>query len=58
MTPESRNSGARQRLGKQVPAAMHKQATTEVLLNYSDGNGVFYWICPEAIEWGSQASSN
>jgi hypothetical protein len=35
---------ARQRLGKQVPAAMNEQATIEVLFGYNDGNGVFYWI--------------
>jgi hypothetical protein len=30
-------------LNMQVPAATNKQAITEILLNYNDGNGVFCW---------------
>jgi hypothetical protein len=41
---------ARQRLGKQVPAARNKQATVQVLLSYNDGNGVFCWVLPEAYK--------
>jgi hypothetical protein len=37
---------ARQRLGKQVPAATNKQAT-KVLLSYNDGNSVSCWVRPE-----------
>jgi hypothetical protein len=31
---------AEQPIGKEVPAAMNKQAIIEVLLSYNDGNGV------------------
>jgi hypothetical protein len=40
---------ARQQLCKEVPVAMKKQATIEVLLGYNDGNGVFCWVRPEAM---------
>jgi hypothetical protein len=35
---------ARQLLGKRVPAATDTYATVEVLLNYNNGNGVFYVV--------------
>jgi hypothetical protein len=37
---------ARQRLGKQVPAATNKQATTDVFLSYNDGNGFSFGSAP------------
>jgi hypothetical protein len=40
---------ARYRLGKHVPAATNKHATTEILSGYDDENGVFCWVRPETI---------
>lgn len=39
---------ARQRLDGQVPAATKIQAKINVLLDYNDRNGVFFWVRPEA----------
>jgi hypothetical protein len=35
---------ARQPLGKQVPAATDMHATVEILLDYNNGNNVFYVV--------------
>jgi hypothetical protein len=40
---------ARQLLGKRVPAAMDTHATVEVLLDYNNGNGVFYVVRAEML---------
>jgi hypothetical protein len=40
---------ARQLLGKRVPAATDMHATVEVLLDYNNGNGVFYVIRAEIL---------
>jgi hypothetical protein len=40
---------ARQRLGKQVPAATNKEVTIEVLLIYNDENGVLCCVRPEVL---------
>jgi hypothetical protein len=40
---------ARQMLGKRVPAAKDTHATIEVLLNYNNGNNVFYVIHTEVL---------
>jgi hypothetical protein len=34
---------------------MNKKATIDVLLISNNGNGVFYWVRPEAISRGYQA---
>jgi hypothetical protein len=39
----------RQLLGKWVPAAMDTHATVEVLLDYNNGNGVFYVVRAETL---------
>jgi hypothetical protein len=39
----------RQILGEQVPAATIKRETVEVLLDYKNGNGVFYVVRAEMI---------
>jgi hypothetical protein len=39
----------RQLLGKQVPAAMDMHAMVDVLLDYKNGNGVFYVVCAEML---------
>jgi hypothetical protein len=33
---------AKQQLGKQVPAAMDTHATVKILLDYNNGNDIFY----------------
>jgi hypothetical protein len=38
---------ARRLLGKRVPAATDTHATGEVLLDYNNGNGVFYVVRAE-----------
>jgi hypothetical protein len=40
---------ARQVLGKRVPAATDTYATVEVLLDYNNGNGVFYVVRAEML---------
>jgi hypothetical protein len=39
----------RQLLGKRVPAAMDMHATVEVLLDYNNGNSVFYVVRVEML---------
>jgi hypothetical protein len=41
---------ARQLVGKRVPMETSKHATVEVLLDYNNGNGVFYVVRAEKIE--------
>jgi hypothetical protein len=40
---------ARQLLGKRFPAATATHATVEVLLDYNNGNGVFYVVRAEML---------
>jgi hypothetical protein len=40
---------ARQLLSKRVPVAMDTHATVEVLLDYNNGNGVFYVVRAEML---------
>jgi hypothetical protein len=44
---------ARQLLGKRVPSATDTHATFEVLLDYYNGNGVFYVVRAEMLRAGS-----
>jgi hypothetical protein len=39
----------RQLLGKRVPVAMDMHATVKVLLDYNNGNGVFYVVHAEML---------
>jgi hypothetical protein len=50
---------ARQLLCKRVAAAKDRHATTEILLEYKNGNGVFYVVravCVGSVEFRSQFS--
>jgi hypothetical protein len=40
---------ARQMFGKRVPAAANTHVTVEVLLDYNNGNGVFYVVRAEKL---------
>jgi hypothetical protein len=42
-------ASARQLLGKRVPAATDTYATIKVLLDYNNGNGVFYVVRAEML---------
>jgi hypothetical protein len=44
-------------LGKQVPTAMDMHAMVKVLLNYNNGNGVFYVVHAEMLYKQGQSSS-
>jgi hypothetical protein len=44
---------ARQLLDKRVPSAAYTHATVEVLLDYYNGNGVFYVVRTEMLRAGS-----
>jgi hypothetical protein len=48
---------ARQLLGKRVPSATDAHATVEVMLDYKNGNGVFYVARAEMLYKQGQSSS-
>jgi hypothetical protein len=48
---------ARQLIRKRVPAAKDMHATTDILLDYKNGNGVFYVVrAAGSVEFRSQLS--
>jgi hypothetical protein len=43
---------ARQLLGKRIPAVTDTHVAVEVLLDYNNGNGVFYVVRAEMLQAG------